>query len=90
MNYIIEDGNLVRLGIETTLNIPEGVTRICTDVFTNNKDIKEIALPDSVSIISDGVFDGCVNLKKIIIKDKTKIKNKRFNHYNKIIIPKED
>ena len=42
--------------------IPDGITEIYKDAFSNNDDMKSITFPDSVQIIGAGAFDNCSGL----------------------------
>ena len=47
--------------------IPEGVTRIASDAFSNCKSLNSIRLPDTVQEIGSGAFSGCSGLSVIVI-----------------------
>ena len=51
-----------------TLEIPDGIREIETNAFENNKGLKEIIVPNSVTKISDA-FIGCQNLTKVTLPE---------------------
>ena len=48
-----------------SVKIPDGVSVIANGVFRNNKALKEVYIPSSVTKISDKVFDGCTALTTV-------------------------
>jgi hypothetical protein len=46
--------------------------RINADAYRNNKDLKQVVIPDSVTIIRAFAFTGCVNLKRVVIPESVK------------------
>ncbi len=66
INYIIEEGVLKGYtGLRTTLEIPEGVTKIAEDCFGQNQKIKHVYMPDTVIEIGMGAFQNCQNLQTV-------------------------
>ncbi len=66
---ITEDGVLTKYrGNDTAIVVPEGVTQIGT-VFSGNKDITSIILPDSLMYIEENAFKGCSGLTEIKLPD---------------------
>lgn len=59
----VSDRNLVIP--ETYRGLP--VTSIINDAFGMDKNIDSIVIPDSVALIGDGAFAGCVNMKKATV-----------------------
>ena len=53
-----------------TVNIPDGVEEIGEQAFTQSA-IKEIVFPESIKLISDSAFGGCINLTKITLIGKS-------------------
>lgn len=65
--FTIKDGTLTKYtGDETTIVIPEGVTKIDSWVF-ENKLVETIYLPDSLKEISSLAFYNCSKLREITI-----------------------
>ena len=48
--------------------IPDGVSAIRAFEYKNS-DMEEIIIPSSVTIIEEGAFLGCNNLKRVVIPD---------------------
>ena len=48
--------------------IPEGVTEICTHAF-RELPLRDISFPDSLTVIGDYVFDGCLDLTGVTLPD---------------------
>ena len=44
------------------LVVSEGVTAVCTDLFTGMSQLKTLSLPQSLQSISEGAFRGCNSL----------------------------
>lgn len=51
----------------TTLTIPDGTTKIGTEVFQNYTKPLSVIIPDSVQMINMNAFDGCTSLKEVTI-----------------------
>lgn len=75
--YIVRDGEAVLTesgNMGEYVEIPEEfegvkISGIGTDAFKDNKDLKEIKLPETISFTEWGAFEGCVNLEGIEIPD---------------------
>ncbi|MBQ7956669.1 MAG: leucine-rich repeat domain-containing protein [Clostridia bacterium] len=52
------------------VKIPASVTEICPYAFANSS-VDSVIMGENVKIIGDNAFDGCLNLNKIRINDKT-------------------
>lgn len=64
-----EDGELLEYrGNDTVIVIPDSVTRIGT-VFSGNKDITSIILPDGLLYLEENAFKGCSALTTINLPD---------------------
>jgi hypothetical protein len=50
---------------ESTVVIPEGVVKICAEVFKDNTTIKKVVLPKTLKSIDEQAFAGCQNLQTI-------------------------
>ena len=65
-DYKIEDETIVEYsGEDETITIPEGVKRIASDAFHNNKLIRKVVIHDGIKEIGDRAFSGCSNLEYI-------------------------
>jgi hypothetical protein len=53
----------------TRITVPEGVTRVDADAFSECEHLTEIVLPDSVTTIGTGAFSGCSRLTDLTIPD---------------------
>lgn len=61
-------------------SVPEGVTIICDDAFSDCESLETIILPSSIKLIGSGAFYNCVNLESIIIPEGVKsIESYTFN-----------
>ena len=61
-------------------SVPEGVTIICDDAFSDCESLETIILPSSIKLIGSGAFYNCVNLESIIIPEGVKsIESDTFN-----------
>ena len=77
--YMTENGVLFDKNRETLLwcpigkagayEIPDSVTRIGLDAFSNCASLTSLAIPHSVSAIDNGVFYGCASLTSLAIPD---------------------
>ena len=66
---ITEDGELTKYrGNDTEIVVPDSVTRIGT-VFSGNKDITKIVLPDGLLYLEEDAFKGCSALTEIKLPD---------------------
>ena len=55
---------------ETSFTVPEGTKEIGMHAFLNNIELREIYLPDSVTVLNDGAFQNCTGLEKIDLPEK--------------------
>lgn len=63
------------------VNIPNGIKRIKSRAFLNCKSITNVYIPDSVSSIGEGCFDGCKNLVGVRLPEGlTKISDRMFEN----------
>lgn len=78
-----EDGWLTGYGgSHRVVIIPEGIKYIGVDAFRNNRDVREVVLPDSCTFIANNAFYYC-GLTKIEIPDSvTKISERAFMNSN--------
>lgn len=49
--------------------IPDGVTKICDEVFKENKDIKSVVFPKTLKSIGEQAFGECQNLTSISLPE---------------------
>ena len=69
-DYVIENGMLKKYsGIEQNVEIPDGVSEIGYDAFSDC-DVVTIEVPETVQCIYEGAIWKCDNLSKIIFKGK--------------------
>lgn len=60
------------------VELPEGLTSISTNAFYGQS-MEAVEIPDSVTVIGDGAFQYCLNLKRVILPERlTAIPNKLF------------
>lgn len=102
-NYIITTSVVNRMlilykGSDEVVSIPKYITEIGQDAFRDNKKIKKVIVPDSVTVvyarafsIGQSMFQGCASLEEIIIPESVHtIKENAFSHctsLKNIIIP---
>ena len=68
-DFVIVDGILVEyLGDEENVIIPDGITVIGKNVF-ENKNVKFVTIPDSVTAIEESAFYECKHLVQVQIPD---------------------
>ena len=60
------DGNEIKAYV-----IPEGVTNICEQCFSNCTSITSITFPKSITTVGLSAFEGCTSLKSVSISDLT-------------------
>ena len=67
-DFIVEDNILIKYeGTESSVLIPEGITKIEVGSFGNCQFLEEVFIPDSVTSIGGDAFIYCANLKKVNI-----------------------
>lgn len=59
-------------GSATNVIIPNGVLKLGRSAFEGTM-INEVAIPDSVTVIDESVFQGCINLQKILLPNSLKV-----------------
>ncbi len=63
-----------------SVEIPNGVTKICERCFAGCEKIEHFSIPDTVNTIEEGAFSGCSSLKSIVIPNGvTRIENRLFS-----------
>ena len=80
MGFIIEEGVLLKYdGIDSIVDIPDGVEKIGEGAFCDNKIITEVTMPDSVLFIEKDAFEECIKLKTVKFSGKLeRIENSAF------------
>ena len=64
--FVAENKILIRYtGNEAYVNIPDGIEKIQTDAFRNNRNIAAITMPDTITDIGNRAFSGCTRLKSV-------------------------
>ena len=63
----IEEGTIENKRFIKEINIPDNITKIGENAFTQFKELISITIPNSVIKIGYGAFAGCINLKTIKI-----------------------
>lgn len=66
--------------------IPEGTLYIDELAFLNNKELKRIRIPESVSEIGDDAFKGCSNLLIVHIPNNTCLREIGYHAFEDIAI----
>lgn len=67
--------------MEGTIDIKDGTKVISSRAFWNQKQVETINLPQTIEIIDDGAFSGCISLTEITIpKSVKKISNYAFGN----------
>lgn len=56
-------------GAVGSVKVPDFITEICSEAFSNCTGIENIVIPDSVKIIGPWAFNNCTKLKEIRIPD---------------------
>jgi len=70
-DFIILNGNLLRYrGTASKVVIPNNVTSVCSEAFSNNDIVTEVTVPTSVTKMYYQGFYNCRNLQKIFIMGK--------------------
>lgn len=54
----------------SSMVFPDSLTRIGFRAFENNREIKEIYIPNNVTTLEDFAFSGCVKLEKVHLSEK--------------------
>ena len=68
--FVIEDGVLVNYRSRANvMEIPEGVTAIDSEVFSDNTVIKRVVIPDSCASVGSEAFRNCKNLVELTLPD---------------------
>ena len=80
------------LGTKTPLSeikVPEGVTRIASEAFTNQTSLRKVVLPSTLKYIGRDAFCGCTNLHTVKLKAVEKIGIMAFEDtaIKKLVLP---
>lgn len=66
----IRNGELIKYtGCKTVVDVPEGVTKIGTSVFSRRPHLKTVTLPDGLTDIKMAAFEGCGSLQSVTLPD---------------------
>ena len=69
-DFTISDGVLTKYnGSDQIVTVPDGVTSIGADAFSNSHILSKVTLPDTVTSIGDSAFGNCYSLPSIILPD---------------------
>ena len=60
------------IGASGDITVPDGLTAIGNNFFSNNKNITSVIIPDSVESVSDNAFVNCTNLTSVVFPKKLK------------------
>ena len=76
-------------GIDADFKFEEkdAVTKIRDGAFAENKTLQKITIPATVTLIGDGVFEGCTNLAEVVFEENssiTTIGSRLFYNCNKL------
>lgn len=69
----------------TSITIPNSVTVIGDQAFSNCESLTSIAIPDSVTVIGEYAFSYCKSLTSINISNKSPVFQKLKEEYGKIV-----
>lgn len=51
------------------VNIPVGVEKIANAAFIEHEELRGVVFSDTVKVIGRGAFEGCINLKNVVVPD---------------------
>jgi len=79
-DFIIENGILKRYtGVESNVNIPEGVTQISNYAFYLHSDLQSVIIPEGVTKIGESTFAYCEKLQSVTLpQSMTEIESDAF------------
>lgn len=81
------------VGNDAHVTIPDGVTRIEDEAFSNNEDIESVHLPEGVESIGSCAFRGCTKLESINLPSTlTELENNAFDSCSSlksIVLPED-
>lgn len=60
------------IGASGDIAVPDGITALGNNFFSNNKNITRVIIPNSVESVSENVFSNCTNLTNIVFPEKLK------------------
>ncbi len=68
--FEIEDGMVMKyFGMGGVVVVPDGVTDIFFQVFSENTTIKKLIIPGSISAVTAFEFEGCTALTEVTLRD---------------------
>lgn len=63
-DFVLDGSTLVSyVGDESDVTLPNTITKVGKDAFSDNKKLRKIVIPDSVKTIDYAAFEDCVNLQ---------------------------
>lgn len=72
-------------GTDSSVLVPDGITVIDSNCFSNNPLIESVVIPESVTKINDNAFSDCVNLTSVSLPDSiTEIGKSAFSGCNNL------
>jgi len=90
--FVVVNGYLIKYnGNDKTVKIPEGVTNIASDVFSNNNRIEKVIFSKDVENVWANAFAQCENLKEVELNEGLKMINLaafwQCNNVKKVKLP---
>ena len=77
--YIISNGEIKEIPQITSITLPDSITTIGQEAFSNSSQLTSLTIPASVTSIGDGAFFNCSSLTELVIPDGiTEIKSYTF------------
>lgn len=65
-DYIFDGSTLKEyVGSDSQVSLPNTISKIGKDAFSNNSNLTKVTIPDSVKEIDYAAFENCVNLQKV-------------------------
>lgn len=90
-DFLITGGVLAAYrGNTAEVTVPEGVRVIAGEVFQDHTEIEKVSLPDSLTVVGEGAFEGCSSLSQVVFgKNVEEIKDRAFlgNVMSKVSVP---
>lgn len=68
-------------GDDQNLTIPDGVTVIAGEAFSNASNLKSVSFPESIQVIGEGAFENCTDLSQVTFgSNLSQIKDRAFKN----------